>query len=300
MYFIITTSRASEIFYQAVTAVPVVTQRKYSNASAVKLPSFDHTASPHTTGPSSGVCVTCPRASKGVDSRVVPCKPASHQEPGTGSATRDSSLNINSSWDLRVCRMERCRLLKGNKACYSLNSYIATSRTPALHKGAGILVVVGGVTSLDSCPYPHLVKQQILAESTIGSLHNMSGQRLVLGLSATHEFCKVPRACHDSMFNTTYNGISMVPDEAYQYDHIYVHNPWAQYFSIKPDGHFLFRTNRSALGNFKVFFIGGSLLEFASVRRKAAVAFRVDDARTLQKNIALIFDNMTLFLDFYG
>ncbi|CAF3567687.1 unnamed protein product, partial [Fusarium graminearum] len=162
MYFIITTSRASEIFYQAVTAVPVVTQRKYSNASAVKL----YFAA----------------------------------------------------------------------ACYSLNSYIATSRTPALHKGAGILVVVGGVTSLDSCPYPHLVKQQILAESTIGSLHNMSGQRLVLGLSATHEFCKVPRACHDSMFNTTYNGISMVPDEAYQYDHIYVHNPWAQYFSIKPDG----------------------------------------------------------------
>lgn len=37
------------------------------------------------------------------------------------------------------------------------------------------------------------------------------------------------------MFNTTYNDISMVPDEAYQYDHIYVHNPWAQYFSIKPD-----------------------------------------------------------------
>ncbi|CEF87001.1 unnamed protein product [Fusarium graminearum] len=124
MYFIITTSRASEIFYQAVTAVPVVTQRKYSNASAVKLPSFDHTASPHTTGPSSGVCVTCPRASKGVDSRVVPCKPASHQEPGTGSATRDSSLNINSSWDLRVCRMERCRLLKGNKVIGMLQSQL--------------------------------------------------------------------------------------------------------------------------------------------------------------------------------
>lgn len=68
--------------------------------------------------------MTCPRASKGVDSRVVPCKPASHQEPGTGSATRDSSLNINSSWDLRVCRMERCRLLKGNKVIGMLQSQL--------------------------------------------------------------------------------------------------------------------------------------------------------------------------------
>lgn len=83
-------------------------KKNYHSTSPVKLyfatvcpclifrPSFDHTATPYTTGTFSGVCVTCRRASKGVDSRADPCTPASHQEPGTGSATSDSSLDISS------------------------------------------------------------------------------------------------------------------------------------------------------------------------------------------------------------
>lgn len=68
----------------------LVSQRTWPNLR----PSFDHTASPHTAGLLLGVCVTCPSANKEADSRADPCKPASHQEPGTGSATSNSSLSI--------------------------------------------------------------------------------------------------------------------------------------------------------------------------------------------------------------
>lgn len=83
-------------------------------------PSFDHTASPQKTRSSSGVCVTCPRTNKGADSRTDPCKPASHQESGTGSATSNSSLNISDFQGpylagIAECRMAMCTQTKRPK-----------------------------------------------------------------------------------------------------------------------------------------------------------------------------------------